>query len=74
MVSSPTQATLGKMACGIRVTDLNGGRISFGWATGRYFGKLISSLILCIGYLMCIWTSRRQCLHDLLAETLVLRR
>ncbi|MBN8459918.1 MAG: RDD family protein [Verrucomicrobia bacterium] len=74
MVSSPTQATLGKMACGIRVTDLNGGRISFGRATGRYFGKFISSLILCIGYLMCVWTDRKQCLHDMMAGTLVWRR
>ena len=74
MISSPAQATLGKMACGIRVTDLNGGRISFGKATGRYFGKFISSLILGIGYLMCIWTDRKQCLHDTLAGTLVWRR
>lgn len=46
MESSNKQATLGKMALGIIVTDMNGNRISFGRATGRYFGKILSGLIL----------------------------
>src|SRR5437870_2731225 len=37
MESSSSQATLGKMALGIRVTDVNGQRLTFGRATGRYF-------------------------------------
>jgi uncharacterized RDD family membrane protein YckC len=56
------------------VTDLNGNRISFGRATGRYFGKFISSLTLMIGYMMAGWTRRKQALHDIMAECLVLRR
>jgi len=71
MESSPRQATFGKIACGVFVTDLEGRRISFGRATGRYFGMLISSLILCIGHLMCIWTEKRQCLHDMMSGCLV---
>ncbi|MDA1312397.1 MAG: RDD family protein [Acidobacteria bacterium] len=67
MVSSRYQATLGKMAVGIVVTDMNGGRISFGRATGRYFGKLLSAATLFIGYLMQPFTDRRQTLHDMLA-------
>ena len=74
MESSPKQGTLGKMACGIVVTDLEGKRISFGRATGRYFGKLLSSLILCIGYMMAGWTAKKQALHDELAKTLVVRK
>ncbi|RAO76483.1 RDD family protein [Dyella jiangningensis] len=70
--SSAWQGTLGKRALGIRVTDLTGARISFLRATGRYFGKLISAFILCFGFLMVAWTQRKQGLHDMLAQTLVL--
>jgi uncharacterized RDD family membrane protein YckC len=72
--SSSRQATIGKRCCGIVVTDLGGNRISFGRATGRYFGKFISSLTLMIGYMMAGWTRRKQALHDIMAECLVLRR
>ena len=69
--SSPKQATLGKMALGIKVTDLSGDGISFGRATGRHFGKIISALTLLIGYLMAGVTRRKQGLHDLMAGCLV---
>lgn len=74
MESSSKQATLGQRAMGIYVTDLNGNRISFGKATGRYFGKIISSLILCIGYLMAAFTEKKQALHDIMAGCLVVRK
>lgn len=74
MESSAQQATLGKLAVGMKVTDLTGRRISFLRATGRYFAKLISALTLCIGYAMVAFTARRQALHDKIAETLVVRR
>ncbi len=74
MESSDQQATLGKMAIGIKVTDLEGERISFGRATGRYFGKIISGLILCIGFMMAGWTAKKQALHDLMAGTLVVKK
>jgi uncharacterized RDD family membrane protein YckC len=73
MESSARQATLGKMALGIRVTDLYGSRIGFGKATGRYFAKILSFLILLIGLLMVAFTQRKQGLHDMLAGTLVMR-
>ena len=72
--SSKLQGTLGKAALNIRVTDLDGRRISFGRATGRHFGKWLSGVILMIGYLIQPFTRRRQALHDLLAGTLVVRR
>lgn len=70
--SSAWQATIGKRALGIRVTDLHGQRISFPRALGRYLAKLLSAFLLCIGFLMVAWTQRKQGLHDLLANTLVL--
>jgi uncharacterized RDD family membrane protein YckC len=74
MESSPKQATLGKLALGFVVTDLQGQRISFGRATGRYFGMIVSALTLCIGFLMCAWTERKQCLHDMMAGCLMAKR
>jgi uncharacterized RDD family membrane protein YckC len=71
MLSSPYQATLGKMIFGMKVTDLSGNRISFARATGRHFAKWLSGIILCIGYIMVALTERKQGLHDILAETLV---
>ena len=73
MESSSRQATLGKMALGIVVTGEDGQRISFGRATGRFFGKILSGLILLIGYIMAAFTERKQALHDMLASTLVLK-
>jgi uncharacterized RDD family membrane protein YckC len=72
--SSAAQATLGKRAVGIVVTDMNGQRIGFGQATGRYFGKILSSLICCIGYFMVLWTQQSQGLHDIMAGTLVIQK
>jgi len=50
MESSSYQATLGKMVCGMKVTDLYGNRISFGRATGRHFAKILSAMLLGVGY------------------------
>jgi uncharacterized RDD family membrane protein YckC len=69
--SSAAQATLGKRAMGIKVTDDYGRRIGFGRASGRFFGKIISSFILNIGFMLAGWTARKQALHDMIAGTLV---
>ncbi len=69
--SSSYQATLGKMIFGMKVTDLQGNRISFARATGRHFAKILSGMILCIGFIMVGFTERKQGLHDMLAGTLV---
>lgn len=70
--SSAWQATVGKRAMGIRVTDLEGRRIGLPRALGRYLAKLLSFAIVFIGVLMVGWTRRKQGLHDMLADTLVL--
>ena len=72
--SSHRQGTLGKLALSIKVTDLAGGRIGFGRATGRYFAKYLSAAILLIGFVMAGFTRRKQALHDLIAGTLVVDR
>lgn len=66
------QATPGKRLMGLRVTDMNGERLTFGRATGRYFAKILSGLLFCIGYIMVGVTEKKQGLHDRLADTLVL--
>ena len=73
MESSSKQATIGKIVMGIKVTDLEGNQISFARASGRHFGKIISSLILAIGYLMMLWTEKKQTLHDKMAGCLVVK-
>ena len=72
--SSRLQATPGKLAVGIRVTDLAGNRIGFEKATWRYFGKFISALPLLGGFFMAAFTARRQALHDRMAGCLVVTR
>lgn len=70
--SSAWQATLGKLALGIRVTDMQGARISLPRALGRYPAKYLSAIVLGIGFLMVAWTRRKQGLHDMIVGTLVL--
>ena len=74
MESSSKQATLGKMLLGIRVTDLDGNRLSFGKENARYWGKLLSALTLYIGFIMAGFTQKKQGLHDILAGTLVVNK
>ena len=74
MESSSRQATFGKSVMSLRVTNLEGQRLSFGHATGRFGGKIVSDLIpLLIGYIMAAFTEKKQALHDLIAGTLVLK-
>jgi uncharacterized RDD family membrane protein YckC len=75
MESSEWQATVGKKALGLVVTDIAGQRVSFGRATGRHFGKIITNMIPAfIGYIMAGFTEKKQALHDMMAGCLVLRR
>jgi uncharacterized RDD family membrane protein YckC len=75
MECSPLQASIGKLALGLRVTDLQGGRVSFGRATLRHWSKLLSGpFTLGLGYLMIAFSRRKQALHDRIAGCLVVRR
>ncbi len=71
MESSSYQATFGKQLLDIKVTDMEGKRISFWRATIRYFAKILSGMIFYLGYLMIGFTEKKQGLHDIIAGTLV---
>ena len=73
MESSARGATVGKLILGLRVVDDQGARISFLRATGRFFAKIISGIILLIGYIMAAFTDRKRALHDIIAGTLVVK-
>jgi len=72
--SGPRQATIGKMALGIIVIDVNGNRMTFARASLRYFSKIISSFIMMIGYIMAAFTEKKQALHDIIANTYVVKK
>ena len=74
MESSPLRATTGKLVVGIYVVDDNGDRLSYGRATGRYFSKIISGIIVGIGYFMAGFTNQKKALHDMIAGTLVVAK
>ena len=71
--SSGWMASPGKKVLGLIVTDEQGRRISVGRATKRYFAKILSALLLGIGFIMIAFTARKQGLHDKIFNTLVLR-
>ena len=71
--SSERGATVGKMAMGLRVVTDKGERLSFPNAIGRYFAKIVSAIILCIGFIMIGFTDRKRGLHDMIAGTLVIK-
>ena len=73
LTSSSWQGTVGKRILQLRVTDDRGNRIGFGRATGRFFAKILSSMFLCIGFIMVGLTENKRGLHDMLAGTLVMR-
>ncbi|MGG0175819.1 RDD family protein [Gottfriedia acidiceleris] len=74
MESSSLQGTLGKRLVGIKVTDIHSNRISFKRATGRFFGKFISAVIILIGFIMAGFTKKKQSLHDMMAGCFVVKK
>ena len=72
--SSERQATFGKQAMGLIVTDMNGNRIDMGKAVVRYLSKIVSAVVILIGYLMQPFTEKKQALHDIIAGTLVFKK
>ena len=74
MHSSGWQATLGKRAVGIKVTDDGGNRLTFAHALGRWFASALSFLTVYIGFLMAAFTDRKRALHDMVAGTQVVDR
>jgi len=71
--SSERQATIGKSAMGIKVQALEGGRLSWGRATGRHFGKIISALALGMGFIWILFSPRNQAWHDSLVDAVLVK-
>jgi uncharacterized RDD family membrane protein YckC len=65
-------ATLGKMLMKVKVVMPDGGRVSYARATGRHFAKILSGIILYIGYLMAFWDDEKRALHDRICATRVI--
>ena len=75
MTSSERGATLGKWAIGARIVRADGQRLTFGRATTRYLlkGMITPMVPLGIGFMLAGWTKGKRALHDLMADTLVIR-
>jgi uncharacterized RDD family membrane protein YckC len=74
MEASKYQATLGKMALELKVTDMNGNALDFPKALLRNLGKIISGMLLLIGYIIAGFTEKKQALHDMIAGALVVKK
>ena len=72
--SSAWMGSPGKKALGLIVTDEQGQQLSVGRATRRYFAKILSALLLGIGFFMIAFTARKQGLHDKIFHTLVVKK
>jgi uncharacterized RDD family membrane protein YckC len=69
---SPSGQTIGKRLVQIRVVDVEtGGPIGTSRALVRYVGRIISTLVLLLGYLWMLWDPERQTWHDKIAGTVV---
>ena len=68
---SRLQATPGKAMMGLRVTTTAGERLTLKKSFVRYAGTLLSSLIALIGYIIVAFTEKKQALHDMIADTIV---
>ena len=71
--SSGWMATIGKRAMGLAVKGVDGRQLSFGRASVRWLGRLVSGLMFGIGYGLAALNTKRQTLHDLLAGTVVVQ-
>jgi uncharacterized RDD family membrane protein YckC len=67
-------ATLGKMACSLKVVTSDGGNVSYGRALGRHFAKHLSSFIIGIGYIMAGFDEEKRALHDRICDTRVIKK
>jgi len=71
--SGDKQQTIGQGAFNIKLMSLDGEKVTFGQATGRFFGNLLNLFTFFIGYIMFFTTEKKQCLHDYITETVVVK-
>lgn len=71
--SGPLQATVGQRTMDIKVLSMDGQKINFGQATGRYFGNYLNIMTFCVGYFLFFTNDKSQCLHDIVSQCIVVR-
>src|SRR5205823_980992 len=71
--ASKRQATIGKRLVNIKVTDLEGTRVSMGRSLIRNLSKILSVIPAFFGYFYSFLNKRNQCWHDVAADTLVIK-
>ncbi len=74
MMSSEWEATVGRRIFRVRILDSSGRRVTFWQATARHFSKFLSTFLLGAGFVMAVFTKRRQALHDVVADTIACSR
>jgi len=73
MIAGPGRGTLGLQVMDLHVARLHGERVTFARATWRWAAQFLTLMTLGVGYLMQLFTPRRQTLHDLASGTVVVR-
>ncbi len=72
--SGNSQSTIGQNALEIKILSLDGKKVTFGQATGRFFGNSLNVLTFFIGYFMFFFNDKNQCLHDMVSECIVVKQ
>lgn len=74
MNASKWQGTIGKIVVGIKVVDMEGNRLTIGKSGLRYLGYIVSGFTMGVGFILAAFTDKKQALHDLLVQTLVVKK
>lgn len=74
MNASKWQGTIGKIVVGIKVVDMEGNRLTYGKSGLRYLTYIVSGLTLGVGFILAAFTDKKQALHDMLVDTLVVKK
>lgn len=69
---SPLRATPGKSLMKIAVVKSNGDKLTIKDSIIRFVVSFLSSVLLCIGYLIALFTEKKQTFHDFVADTIVI--
>jgi uncharacterized RDD family membrane protein YckC len=72
--SGKSQSTVGQNVFDIKTISTDGSKISFGQATGRYFGNFLNVLTFFVGFFMFFFNNKKQCLHDYLSGCIVVKQ
>ena len=62
------------MACGLIVVRSDMNRLTYGRATGRFFSEMVTGFTLGIGYIIAAFDDERKTVHDMMADTRVIRK